>query len=225
MSEYIGQLQQVVDAEWARIKGGRFWKLARENMTLDLYREMLVQIYHYTRYNSINQATAAVRVEPSKTGLLKFMFRHALEELGHETMALRDLKSLGELDEQKVTESSPLPATQALIGYLSHVAADLGGEARLGYSFWAEDSYDQFGDLLSLARSKLGLTNDNLTFFVAHSNIDAKHSAEVQREIERWVLTDEQKRRCADVARTTLYLTGCILEQVADEQVRKLVKG
>ena len=215
MSSFIDELQAVVDAEWIKVKKGKFWTVAKENICPELYKETLIQIYNYTKHNSINQAVAAYKTDHTKIGLLRFMFNHAAEELGHENMTIRDLKSLG-LATDEDFQKPALPATQALVGYLYHVSLELGGIARLGYSFWAEDSYHQFNDILTLARDTMGLTDENMTFFVAHSTIDAKHSDEVKREITRWVETDEDKELVKQVAITTIYLTGCILDQVAD---------
>ena len=39
------------------------------------------------------------------------------------------------------TVAVPLPATEALVGYLYYVALRYGAVARLGYSFWAEGVY------------------------------------------------------------------------------------
>ena len=52
----------------------------------ELYRLTMVQIFHYTRHNSINQAVAAFRAEPEQLSLLRFVYGHAREELGHEKM-------------------------------------------------------------------------------------------------------------------------------------------
>lgn len=215
MSRFIDTLQTAVDAEWDKIRQGAYWALASQKITPQLYRETLLQIYHYTKHNAINQAVATYKTDQKNLGLLRFMLKHASEELGHENMAKRDLINLG-LATDADFEQQPLPATQALISYLYSVALEQGGIARLGYSFWAEGSYHQFASLLANAQNTLKLTPENMTFFIAHSTIDAKHADEVNTEIERWAQTPEQQEAVKNVAVTSLYLTGCLLNQIAE---------
>jgi hypothetical protein len=101
-------------------------------VTREFYHDLMVEIYHYTRHNSMNQAATAFVAAPE--GLLKFAYHHAADELGHERMVTHDLESIGLLDRQ-VLNRAPLPATEALIGYLYFVALKYGPIARLGYSF------------------------------------------------------------------------------------------
>ena len=61
------------------------------------------------------------------------------------------------------------------------------------------------------------LSDQQLTFFVAHAVIDEKHAEDVNNAIDRWVITDEEKEAVIQVAKTTLFLTGQILEMVAEQ--------
>lgn len=217
---FLEHLDHVVSKNWSHIRGGLFWKTVEsQGVSKALWRQTLTQIYHYTRHNSINQAVAAYRAQPDQVPLLRFVYKHADEELGHEQMVERDLQSLG-VDIRGLAEQSPLPATRAFIAYLYHVALEHGPIPRLGYSFWAEDAYGHIGPLLATARRDLSLNDRNMTFFVAHSNIDAKHSVEVRNVIESYVQTPQQERAVIEVAETTLYLTGCILNNVAAEYLQ-----
>ena len=53
---------------------------------------------------------------------------------------------------------------------------------RMGYSFWAESSYKYIMPKLRRLQECLGLSRQQLTFFIAHSDIDAKHAEEIERE-------------------------------------------
>ena len=141
--------------------------------------------------------------------------KHALEELGHENMVVNDLKSMG--IDPEIFNSKPLPATDALNGYLDSIAIRGGVIPRLGYSFWAEDSYEHLAPLLDACQTKLKLTEQQLTFFIAHAVIDEKHAEDVNNAIDRWVITDEEKESVKQVAKTTLFLTGEILEAAAEQ--------
>ena len=219
MSDIISELSTVVDAEWARIREGKFFTSQGASFDLAVYVETMLQIFHYTKNNAINQAAAAYGADHRKIGLLRFAFRHALEELGHERMIVKDLAAVG-ISEEVILRSKPLPATEALNGYLYTVALKEGLVARLGYSFWAEDAYEYIQPLLLSARKALKLEDASMTFFVAHSSIDEKHSKEVRDAIVAWAVTEEDREALKRVARTTLYLTGQILDSAYDEVMR-----
>ncbi len=211
MDNFFKELDAIVDSGWAKIKKGRYWNHSLEQtVTVELYQQVMLQVYHYTRFNSINQAACAFSADPNQTTLLRFVYKHALEELGHEKMVIRDLESIGALP---ASLPAPLPPTQALIAYLNDVAIRLGPVARLGYSYWAEEVYEHIQPILNKFRTDLGLKDEQMTFFVAHSTIDEKHSEEVRLAMQRSVRTDEERALIKEVARVTLYLTGQLLEE------------
>lgn len=129
-------------------------------------------------------------------------------------MVVHDLRSVGLIrPSDDLTWFSRVPATDALINYLSGVALMDGPVARLGYSYWAEDVYEHLAPLLLAARSSLQLSDRQMTFFVAHSGIDAEHSAEVRRVIAKVITTKERADAIFRVAETTLWLATQLMEQ------------
>jgi len=219
---FIHTLRDTVEAEWDQIKQGEFWELLMgKPVTRELYGNLMLQIYHYSRHNSKNQAACAFVEAPE--GLLKFVYRHAAEELGHERMVVHDLKSI-ELFHESDLDLPPLPATEAMIGYLYYVALRYGPIARLGYSFWAESVYHHIGPGLKKIAKDLNFTSKNFTFFGAHAEADAEHSKQVDDAVERFAVTPAQQALVTQVAVTTLSLTGQILEQVARKTVREATR-
>ena len=217
MNNTFQQLDDVVNGQWAKIKKGTFWSfITEQGINRDLYFHLMAQIYHYTKYNSMNQAIAAYTVNPEHTSLLKFVYRHALEELGHEKMVLHDLESIG-IHHRDIIEGAILPATHGFIGYLYSVSLQKGAVARLGYSYWAENAYEHLDELLKRIRLDLRLDDQQMTFFVSHKTIDAKHSEEVRAMIETYGATDIDRANILQVAQTSLFLTGTILENVFSE--------
>ncbi|MFA0057692.1 iron-containing redox enzyme family protein [Vibrio echinoideorum] len=217
MSIFRNELKEICDEEWSKIKKGKFYTLVlnEDEPDVDLYISAMIQVFHYTKNNSINQAIATYAEDHKKVGLLHFAMKHAIEELGHENMVVHDLKSIG-VDES-VFLDQPIPATEALNGYLDSISLRGGVIPRLGYSFWAEDSYEHLAPLLNLCKNKLKLDDDQLTFFIEHAEIDMHHSKDVNDAIDEWVTSDADKKNVKQVARTTLYLTGRILESVAED--------
>jgi pyrroloquinoline quinone (PQQ) biosynthesis protein C len=175
----------------------------------------MLQIFHYTRHNSINQAIAALRIDPEQMPLLRFVYGHAKEELGHERLVLHDLRSIGLLGEDDVLDP-PLPATDALINYLYGISFREGAIPRLGYSYWAESVYGHIAPLLVSAKESLALDDRNMTFFAAHSEIDSKHAEQVRTTICLAVSTREQADAVHRVAVTSLWLTIQLLAQAFD---------
>ena len=131
-------------------------------------------------------------------------------------MVLHDLRAVGLLEKgEKVTEE-PLSATDALIGYLYGVALREGPVPRLGYSYWAEDVYEHIAPLLRHIRESLNLTDRDMSFFVAHAEIDTKHADEVRDIIRKSVQTQAEADAVHRVAVTTLTLTQLLLDQTFD---------
>ena len=212
-------LRKTVDAEWAKIKQGAFWRrVMSEPVPPALWRNFLVQVYHYSRHNSMNQAVAAF--VPAPEGLLKFVYKHAGEELGHERMVTHDLKSIGMLDEKDLT-ASPLPATEALIGYLYYVALRYGPIARLGYSFWAEGAHAHIQEPIRKVCADLKLSSKNVTFFGSHAEADEAHIQQVEEAIDRFAISLQDRELVTRVCITTLSLTGQLLEQVAQKSLQE----
>jgi thiaminase len=210
---FVHSLRQAVDAQWSDIKRGDFWRLVQGRpVSRQLYRDMMLQVYHYSRHNSVNQAVAAF--VPAPEGLLKFVYRHAAEELGHEKMVIHDLKSIGMWSDEDA-DASPLPATEALIGYLYFVALRYGAVARLGYSFWAEGAHSHIQEVLGKVCKDLSFTSKNITFFGAHAEADRDHIQQVEEAIAKYAQGPQEQALVQRVATTTLSLTGQLLDQVA----------
>lgn len=211
--ELFERLDRSIDELWAHASNGEFWRhVLTHGFDRELYRITMTQIYHYTRHNSVNQAVAAFRADPDQIGLLRFVYGHADEELGHEKMVLHDLRAIGLLGPDDGIDEPPLPAVDALINYLYGIALREGPVARLGYSYWAESVYEHIAPVLLQARKSLQLTDQEMAFFVAHAEIDAKHAVEVQQAIRKSVRTAGQAEAVHRVAVTTLWLTISVLD-------------
>ena len=188
----------------------------------ELYMIYMLETYHYTSHNARNQAVVGVE-HPENPVYMKFCFEHAADEAGHEMMALHDLKSIGRSAEE-LDIPLPLPATETLIAYLYWVSKSGNPFRRLGYSLWAESSYKYINPLVAKVKERLALSNNQLTFFVAHSDIDDVHAADVKKIIERVCRTEEDWLAVAEVAVTSLRLTGRMLDEVHDEYIALMAK-
>ena len=60
-----------------------------------LYALWLVQVAHLTKHTSAHQALVGTRFKEISHTYMKFCYEHAFEEVGHEMMAVHDLKKIG----------------------------------------------------------------------------------------------------------------------------------
>ena len=214
MHEFLRRCDERAAEGWARIHAGAFWRRVREHgFERGLYVQLMTEIYHYTRHNAQNQALAAVRVHSDRLPLLRFCLHHAYEEAGHDLMVLHDLQAIG-VDPDAVRAQKPLPETEAFIAYLYRVATTLDATARLGYSYWAESCYGHIQEVLDAMRSSLGLGDREMTFFVAHSEIDRSHFEEVQKIAVASCTDGGLQEDLLDVLERSLHLQGQMLEGV-----------
>ena len=217
-STYLSKLNEVVASEWKRAKEqSKFFKLVmNETLEMRLYANYMVQTYHYTKHNAKNQALVGALAKDVSPGYLKFCFHHAAEEAGHEMMAVKDLQSIGIAPSESMS-SEMLMETEALVAYLYWISATGNPLQRLGYSFWAENSYHYIQDILGKVKSDLNLQPRQMTFFVAHSDIDAEHAAEVERELLLNCRTEQDWRDVETVMVRSLRLTVAMMDAVATQ--------
>jgi pyrroloquinoline quinone (PQQ) biosynthesis protein C len=213
-------LEQRISATWTEIldRSPLVRSIRDGEFSKELYMIYMLETYHYTSHNARNQALAGV-AHPENTVYMKFCFDHAADEAGHELMALHDLRSLGDAGAE-LTLPSPLPATETLIAYLYWASKNGNPFRRLGYSFWAESSYQHINPLIGKVKQQLGLKDSQLTFFVAHSAIDDQHAREVRTVIERVAKTTADWDAIGETAETSLRLTGRMLDEVHVEYLK-----
>lgn len=194
-------------------------KLGR--VTKELFAIYLIETYHYTKHNPINQALVATRNINIPKKYRIYCYKHAREETGHENMVLNDIGQLG-FNPQAVKCLKPLPETETLIAYLYWISTQGNPFQRLGYSYWAENCYRYINPVIERLGEVLSLTKKQLSFFIAHSSIDEKHAVEVANNIDLYCRTDEDFEDLAQVLETSLRLTGKILSAVYSKYMLSL---
>jgi pyrroloquinoline quinone (PQQ) biosynthesis protein C len=190
-----------------------------------VYALYLTQVYHYAFHTARNQALVAVNPNNKHIHYMQFCLEHALEETGHELMALHDLRAIGiNITDPEKQMPPALPPTQLLIAYLYRVAQHGNPVQRLGYSFWAERSYDYIREFMDSLRTNMELDKTKMTFFYSHSTIDDKHAKDVEDIILEVCQTDDDWQAVTQTALMTLDLTHQIIKAVLEEY-HKLVRG
>lgn len=219
------ELSEARDLYWSDILSRS--ALAKTIMSGDfdkrLYAIYLIETYHYVIHNPRHQALVGVHAKNAPFNYVKFCYDHANEETGHEMMAFHDLLSLG-LEKNSFTLDSPLNSTELLIGYLYYVSTTGNYLRRLGYSFWAEDSYGYIGELIGKVKEQLSLDHTQMTFLVSHSAIDEAHSAEIESMLNKYCSSAEDWNEVNRVMYTTLQIQALMLDEI-DSEYQRIKKG
>ena len=223
----LSALQEAIAQKWQEIlEQPQALQFAGSLMGKDrrVYALYLTQVYHYAWHTARNQALVAVNPTNKDIHYMQFCLEHALEETGHELMALHDLRSMGIVIDDPERQMPPaLPATRLLIAYLYNVAQQGNPLQRLGYSFWAETSYAHIREFMDALSENMQLDKKQMTFFYSHSAIDDKHAKDVENILLKCCKTDQDWEAVTETAHITLDLTHGILKAVLDEY-EKLVR-
>ncbi|MFW9082166.1 iron-containing redox enzyme family protein [Pseudomonas sp. P2757] len=215
--QQLSRLDDRIDKIWADIlDNSQLVKVIREgNVSKALYAIYMIETFHYTAHNARNQGLVGVRHADNPV-YAKFCFEHAAQEVGHERMALHDVMSLG-LKNQVFDMPSALPATNVLIAYLYWISFTGNPLQRLGYSYWAENAYQFIMPIINQLSETLALKPAQLTFFIAHSDIDIEHFNEIKLMLQRTCKNQADWDAIASVMETSLRLTGNMLEAVYEQ--------
>lgn len=194
------------------------WSQAIDEGAFDerLYALYLLETFHRTRHNARCQTLVAARDDLRNLDYTKYCLHHALEEAGHEQMALDDLEALGYEARPEETLPRPLPATEVFIAYIYYISQHGEPLQRLGYTFWAENSNLYLHALLEKARRRLALQASQMSFFQEHAVLDSGHGLEVEEAIVRLARSERDWEAIERGMDVSLQLTGRFLENVFD---------
>jgi len=223
----LDELEALIQSEWKQAMSqprvAQFIETAAAN-DRRIIAVYLLQVYHYAFHTARNQALVGINMANTNTQYMQFCFEHALEETGHELMALHDLGTMGIKFEDKTSIPAPLPATELLIAYLYYVASQGNPVQRLGYSYWSETSYSFIRTFMDMLMQSMQLEKSQMTFFYSHSHIDDKHAEDVKRILQKVCTTEQDWDAVKRVAKTTLRLTNDMFHE-SFEEFLKLTRG
>jgi hypothetical protein len=184
--------------------------LANGSIRLQHYKAVLREIYHYAKEDPQIQALAGVYFRGADRATVKMFFKHATSEIGHDLMALEDLKVLGE-DVTRIPTSLPLPTTIALTAfpfYQIHYHNPIG---YLGYLYFLEYMPTQAGAGYMAALKAAGVPDTAMTFLHEHLTVDLAHNNLMQEYLRRLVRTEGDLSAVGYGIRVTGYLYGEML--------------
>lgn len=168
-----------------------FMRIARGEVTPEHYQMVLRQIFHHARENPQIQALAAVHFRGHQREMVSMFFKHAIQEIGHDQLALNDLKAMG-VDVSSIPYERPLPATTALLSYPFFQITQRNPLGYLGYLFFLEFTPTHGGEKYMELFKAIGVPEEALSFIHEHATVDIAHNKMMEKYIERLVTTEEE---------------------------------
>jgi hypothetical protein len=156
------------------------------------YKSLLREIFHHTRENPQLQALATVYFRGSQRAAVKGFLRHALSEVGHDQLALDDLRTLGEPVEEIPLEN-PLPATTALLSFGFYQIYNLDPVGYLGYLYFLEFTPTQAGREFMTGIERMGVPREAMTFLQDHATIDIGHNRMMESYVDELVTSERHR--------------------------------
>lgn len=166
-------------------------RLREGRIGVDHYAAYLRQVFHHTRENPQIQALATVYFRGHQRAAIKRFFSHASAEIGHEQLALSDLKEL-EVEVDSLPYENPLPETTALIAFPFYQIYNLNPVGYLGYLYFLEFLPTGSGGALMDALAKAGVPPGAMRFLHDHSTIDVAHNRMMETYAQTLITTERE---------------------------------
>lgn len=188
-----------------------FQRLLNGNITRDHYAALLRQIFHHARENPQIQTLATAYFRGHQRKVVKMFYKHAVSEIGHDELALNDLRALG-VPTQNIPFERPLPATTALLAFAFYQIQHLDPIGYLGYLFHLEFMPTKVGRQVLEGLTKIGIPREAMTFIQDHTTIDVGHNKLMEAYVEELVVNDQQIETIAYCASVTADLYTRMIE-------------
>lgn len=211
-----GTYQDRIFSEWTNInnemlESKAFQRLNKESLSPEHYKSVLRQTYLQTRDNPQVQAAVTMKLTGKSRSIIRKMMGHALSEVGHDQLALNDLRVLGE-DTDAVTRMRPLPGTAALMGFSYHAAMHMNPAVYFGYLYYLESMPIKSGQAHMDRLRSLGVPEEAMTFIDEHAKFDVAHMKLNQEYIDTLVQSEEDFQDFVFGMRTTATLYSRMIE-------------
>lgn len=170
------------------------------------YISILRQIHFQARENPQLQALAAVRFRGADRGTVKMFLKHATSEIGHDQLALDDLRTLG-VDVGQIQYEFSLPETTALTAFAYYTIEHRNPLGYLGYLYFLEHMPTASGGAYLEALRAAGVPDAAMTFLQEHVTVDHAHNRLLDEYLNRLIHTtdDETAVNYAIIATGRLY--------------------
>jgi hypothetical protein len=198
LAEWEKEIKNLSEASWSK-------KLSAGDLKVQHYKGFLQETYHHAGLNPQIQAYATMFFKDNPRDMIGMFFKHAVSEIGHDLLALNDLKVLGE-DPEVVKMSKPLPSTIALNAFVLYQIQFVSPICYLGYLFHLEFLPTLQGPVYMEQLKKIGVPVEALTFLEEHATIDIGHNKMMKKYIKELVKTDADLQNVLYTAKASCHL-------------------
>lgn len=225
MRRAFDRLLAVFDEELARFQDSRALRfLHSEAFGVEHYASVLREIYFYTRDSPQLQAAFTLSFQGEQRRAVRRMLGHAMDEIGHEELALGGLRALG-IETEGLERENPLPSTLPILAHASYLLSRANPVGYLGQVFFLEFLPTRSGGaLMDVLRSK-GIPEEALEFLAEHAAVDVHHNRLMEHHIEALVRDEHDLEAVAYAIRCTAHLYAQMLEGAFAEPARGATLG
>lgn len=157
------------------------------------YAAALREIYFYTRDNPQLQCAMTLGFRGARRAAVRRIVGHAMDELGHERMALDDLEALGH-DVRSIPSEEPLASTLPLIAYPVYLMNQRNPVGYLGQIFFLEFLPTRSGPAYLEALARAGVPETAMSFLAEHASVDEQHNRIMRHHVRDLILDDDDLR-------------------------------
>jgi pyrroloquinoline quinone (PQQ) biosynthesis protein C len=198
--------------------------LAGGRVTLEHYKAILREIYHYSKEDPQIQALATVYFRGDDRDSVKMFLKHAISEIGHDRLALADLEALGE-DVADVPLTNPLPTTLGLTAFPFYQVQYANPVGYLGYLYFLEHMPTAAGRSYAEGLRRAGVPDNALGFLHEHTTVDVAHNKLMDEYIQRLVRTEADLDAVCYAIEVTGDLYALMLQGAIEDAVRPRRRG
>lgn len=216
---------KAIQSEWENcfriLADGEFFRRLRSgNLSRAHYMAFLAEEYHNTTENPRIMALFVAHLDSGAHKAAGMLLRHAAQEMGHNDMALADLKILGGNDEG-VRASRPLPATEALAAFISFEIQRRDPKAFLGYLYHMESLSLRLAGNAGDIFSRMQIPETALSFLREHAELDPGHMKLNRDYLEAFILDDSDLESVLYGMKGSCLLHGLMFQGILDSVDRK----
>lgn len=209
-----------IRAEWERClatlaAGPFFRRLAAGSLGLEHYKSFLREEYFNTTENPKIMALFFSRLDTDRYREAAKLLKHTAMEVGHNEMAMDDLKALGE-DTEAIRTGHALPSTDALAAFIIFQIEHRNPLAFLGYIYHLEAISERMAGGASDVFGRLGVPESARSFLKEHADADPTHNKWNQDYIEAFVKDEEGLEAVLHGLRGTCLLHALMFQGVID---------
>lgn len=209
---------KLIETEWnscyERLARGEFFrKLTTGALEVRHYKGFLRESFHNTRQNPDTMAMFAAHFKSGNPGLKAKFLKHTAMELGHDELALDDLRALGE-DAEAVRSGRPMIATEAMTGFIMLQIQHRNPLAFLGYSYHLESIPVRMSVAAMGALGRLGIPANAVSFLKEHIEADPVHLKWNREYVEGFVRTQADLDAVIYGMRGTCELHGMMFQGI-----------